>query len=149
MKIKHLALAVLLMTLAACHQTDHKEETAKDSPLTGSTSTDSLILNENIQCYTASLKNDSAFLSLKNTDGKIEGKLWNKFYEKDNSKGTLSGTMKNDTLKLIYTFNAEGSTSERPIKMVMKGNKIYEIYGDKMAEEGKGFIYVKSGCKEF
>jgi hypothetical protein len=39
MKIKHLALAVLLMTLAACHQTDHKEETAKDSPLTGSTST--------------------------------------------------------------------------------------------------------------
>lgn len=148
MKIKHITTVVLLMGLAACNQTDSKQGTAKDSLLT-STSTDSLILNKNIQCYNASLKNDSAFLSLKNTNGKIEGKLWNKFYEKDNSKGTLSGTMENDTLKLNYTFNAEGSTSERPIKMVIKGNKIYEVYGNETAKEGKGFIYVKSDCREF
>nr|MBC7614085.1 hypothetical protein [Pseudopedobacter sp.] len=148
MKIKLITTAVLLMGLAACNQTNHKEETSNDSLLTNTT-TDSLTLNENVQCYTASLKNDSAFLSLKNTNGKIEGKLWNKFYEKDNSKGTLSGTIENDTLKLNYTFNAEGSTSERPIKLLMKGNKIYEVYGNEIAEEGKGFIFVTSDCREF
>ncbi|MBU0696136.1 MAG: hypothetical protein KKE39_06370 [Bacteroidetes bacterium] len=148
MKSKLITTAVLLIGLAACNQTNHQEGTSKDSLLINTT-TDSFTLNENVQCYTASLKNDSAFLSLKSTDGKIEGKLWNKFYEKDNSKGTLSGTIENDTLKLNYTFNAEGSTSERPIKLLIKGDKIYEVYGNEVAEEGKGFVFVKSDCREF
>src|SRR6476659_10299788 len=128
MKTTLFASAILLLAIASCNQTQQKtnpEEYPVNDPLLGNITTDTVnsVLTENEKCFTAALKNDSAFLKLKNVDGKVEGKLWNKFAEKDNSKGTLSGTMVGDTINLNYTFNAEGSTSERPIKMLIKDGK--------------------------
>lgn len=144
MKINYTITAIVLMALVGCNQSGNTNDS-----LSTSIPTDSITTNKSIQCYTASLKNDSAFLSLKNIDGKIEGKLWYKFAEKDNSKGLLSGIMDNDTLKLNYIFNSEGSTSERPLKMLLKEDGVYEIYGNELANSKTGFIYKSSDCKDF
>lgn len=92
------------------------------------------------------MKKDSAFLSLTEKNGEVTGKLWYKFAEKDNSKGDVKGTLKNDTLKLNYVFKAEGTTSETPLKFSHKDGNLYEVLED---GESGNFVFVKSDCRDF
>ena len=110
------------------------------------TDTSSHSLSDQPLCYTAFVKTDSAFLSLKESNGEVTGKLWYKFGEKDKSKGDLKGTLVNDTLKLNYTFKAEGTTSEMPITFSQKNGNLYEVH-----EGGTsgGFVFVKSEYRDF
>ncbi len=146
---------ISFFALFACNQ-NQKEKTPAEYPVNDpqlgnvTIDTSSLKLSGDEQCYMAHLKKDSAFISLKEENGKIKGRLWYKFAEKDNSKGDLTGKMDKDTLKLNYTFAAEGvKGNQMPMKLFYKNGNLYEIYEDKPAEEGKGFIYVKSECRKF
>lgn len=132
MKTKLLSTAFLLLAIVACNQNPSKEA-PKDYPVNDpqlgniTTDTTSSLIGKNERCFMATLKTDSFFLSLsKNDDGKISGKLWLKYYEKDNNKGDLAGVMNADTLNLKYTFSSEGSTSERPIKLLIQDGKIVD-----------------------
>ena len=155
MKNKLLIGMVVLLAVAACNQNPKEKAPAEypvNDPQLGNVTTDTssfkLITNE--QCFMAHLKKDSAFLSLKEENGQIKGRLWYKFAEKDNSKGDLTGKMEKDTLKLNYIFAAEGvKDNQMHIKLFYKNGNLYEVYGDKPAQEGKGFIYVKSDCRSF
>ena len=154
MKIKSFASIVLLLAVAACNQNKEKKaptEYPVNDPLLGNVTTDTshVELGENEQCFMAHVKKDSAFISIKKIGPKVAGKLWYKFYEKDNAKGTFTGTMNQDTLNLDYTFSAEGSTSERPIKMLFENGGLYEINGNEVTKESQGFVYVKSECRNF
>jgi DUF4097 and DUF4098 domain-containing protein YvlB len=155
MKNKLFTGIVALLALAACNQNPKEKAPAEypvNDPQLGNVTTDtsSFKLTKDEQCYMAHVKNDSAFLSLKEVNGEIKGRLWYKFAEKDNSKGDVIGKLDKDTIKLSYTFGSEGvKGNQMPIKLSYKNGNLYEVYGDKPAEEGKGFIYVKSDCRKF
>ncbi len=151
MKNKVFTGIVLLFALAACNQNQTKEAPAEypvNDPQLGNVMTDTsrLSLSDETQCYTAFVKTDSAFLSIQETNGEVTGKLWYKFAEKDNSKGNVKGTLDNDTLKLTYTFDAEGKTSKMPIKLSHKDGNLYENYD---GGESGGFVFVKSKCRDY
>ncbi|MEO5912306.1 MAG: hypothetical protein ABIP95_15575 [Pelobium sp.] len=154
MKTKLLSSAFLLLAIVACNQNPSKEA-PKDYPINDpqlgniTTDTTSPLIGKNEKCFMASLKTDSAFLSISEDNNQIKGRLWYKFFEKDNNKGDLSGTMVGDTLKLDYTFNSEGVTSKRPLKMLIQNGTIVEVYGNEPAEKGKGFIFKRSDCRDF
>jgi uncharacterized protein YcfL len=149
MKTINFLSIISLFALIACNQTPPKEYPVNDPQLGNiTTDTTSFSLSNDEQCFLAFAKKDSAFLSLTQEDGKILGKLWYKFYEKDQAKGTLTGTQNQDTLNLTFNFNAEGVSSEMPLKLYYKDGNLYEIHDDKLSEEGKGFIFVKTDvCK--
>ena len=90
------------------------------------------------ECYQGILKNDTITMSL-TTKGKdvTEGKLSYKFFEKDKSDGTFTGTTSGDTLFADYTFNAEGQKSVREVAFLKKGNIYIEGYGDVEEKDGK------------
>ncbi|TKB97848.1 hypothetical protein [Pedobacter cryophilus] len=138
-------LAAIIIT--ACNQTD---KTSKENPTDNPNeeiNLDSSLLKETEKCFLAFVGKDSAFLSLKKNGEAISGDLIYQFYEKDNNKGSLKGTLNGDTLILDYTFQSEGTTSTRPLKFLITKNRIYEIYGANKAEEGKGFIFDPADCK--
>ena len=138
--------SVFLTVLFSCNQNKTSaKENLKDST---AIVVKKAFIDQNSKCFLATLAKDTAFLSLKVGEGKVEGTLNYKFFEKDKNTGTVEGTLNNDTLNLIYTFSSEGSISTRPVKMLINNGQIFEIYGEEVTTKGKGFIYDPSDCKE-
>ncbi|MFC6268621.1 hypothetical protein [Frigoriflavimonas asaccharolytica] len=81
-------------------------------------------------CYFDDMKNDSVYLKISDNLGTITGKLNYKNAEKDNSTGDVSGFKSGDTLKLIYVFNSEGTSSTREIWFLKKNEKLQEGIGN-------------------
>lgn len=81
-------------------------------------------------CYMEAINKDSVFISLDDNLGTITGKMRYKNFEKDSSYGDLMGSQNGDTLKLVYTFESEGSTSEREIYFLKKDGNLLEATGE-------------------
>jgi len=88
-------------------------------------------------CYFAANAKDSIFVSLDDNLGTITGKMRYKNFEKDSSFGDVMGTQNGDTIKLSYTFQAEGTTSEREIYFLKKDGGLIEGIGDHKTESNK------------
>ena len=88
-------------------------------------------------CYFATNGKDSIFVSLDDNLGTITGKMRYKNFEKDSSSGDVMGTQNGDTIKLSYTFQAEGTTSEREIYFLKKDGGLIEGIGDHKTESNK------------
>ena len=86
-------------------------------------------------CYMTAVGKDSVFITLEDNLGTITGKMRYKNFEKDSSSGDLMGNQNGDTIKLMYTFDAEGSTSEREIYFLKKDGKLLEGLGDHIEEK--------------
>ena len=139
-------LLICIITLFSCNQNKTlNQETTTDSLVTEEKA---LLIDENEKCFLATVGKDSAFLKINLKEAKATGSLNYQFFEKDKNKGTIEGTLNQDTLNLIYTFSSEGSISTRPLKMLINKNQIFEIYGNEIAKEGQGFIYNPSDCKD-
>lgn len=85
-------------------------------------------------CYLQATGTDSVFVSLEDNLGTIIGKMRYKNADKDSSTGELIGSQNGDTLKLNYTFQAEGKTSGREIYFLKKGENIIEGIGEQLTE---------------
>ncbi|MGA9213471.1 hypothetical protein [Kaistella sp.] len=81
-------------------------------------------------CYMQATNKDSIFISLEDNLGTITGKLRYKNFEKDRSTGDIIGNQNGDTLKLVYTFESEGITSDREIYFLKKEGKLFEAIGE-------------------
>lgn len=88
-------------------------------------------------CYFVVNGKDSVFVSLDDNLGTITGKMRYKNFEKDSSFGDVMGTQNGDTIKLSYTFQAEGTTSEREIYFLKKDGGLVEGIGDHKTEDNK------------
>lgn len=88
-------------------------------------------------CYFAANGKDSIFVSLDDNLGTITGKMRYKNFEKDSSFGDVMGTQNGDTIKLSYTFQAEGTTSDREIYFLKKDGGLIEGIGDHKTESNK------------
>lgn len=98
-------------------------------------------------CYQFTQKRDTVSLTLHQDGAAVTGDLNYRFYEKDKSKGTLSGEMKGDTILGEYTFDSEGMRSVREIVFLKKDGKLYEGYGDVEEKGGKVTFKNRSALK--
>jgi len=67
----------------------------------------------------------------------VKGDLTYNFFEKDDNRGTLDGTMHGDTLFADYKFKSEGMTSEREVAFLRRGDTMVEGFGEIKQESGK------------
>lgn len=89
-------------------------------------------------CYIAVIKRDTIQLAITEVKGdRINGSLVYNFWEKDRSKGTFTGEYKDGVLLANYTFNAEGTTSERPVVFKRISEGFVEGSGETKTEQNQ------------
>jgi len=139
-----------------------KAANGKEITYTKTSAPEKLVSNfETFDCYSYTMKKDSAFLRINITDNVVSGDLEYKNFEKDSNKGTIKGKMLGDTLLADYTFLSEGATSVREVVMLRKGPGFIEGYGESEEKNGKmnfinrsklnfkkGMTFKKTNCHE-
>lgn len=95
-------------------------------------------------CYMEATGKDTLFITLDDNLGTITGKMRYKNFEKDSSFGDVMGTQNGDTLKLNYTFESEGTTSDREIYFLKKDGNLIEGIGEHKTEGNRDF-YANTG----
>jgi len=88
------------------------------------------------ECYRYINNRDTITISLEQTNQVVTGELAYRFFEKDKSRGKVSGVKNGDTLLLIYNFESEGMTSERELAFLKKGNKLIQGFGAEVEKDG-------------
>ncbi|MEJ5962563.1 hypothetical protein [Pedobacter immunditicola] len=88
------------------------------------------------ECYRYVSNRDTISMSLEQTNQVVTGELAYNFFEKDKSRGKVSGIKNGDTLLLIYNFEAEGTTSEREVAFLKRGNKLIQGFGAEVEKDG-------------
>ena len=142
---KILLIATFASLILSCEKKNNQDANLQsdlDSTATENTedfSAEPILTN----CYAAISDKDSVFLSYEDNLGTITGKLHYKNHEKDSSKGELSGLINGDTLKVTYTFQSEGTTSNREIWFLKKDNELHEGIG-KYDEKGEFYADAKT-----
>ncbi len=127
-----LATAVLILFATACDK--KTTESVGASQINDDTvvipETNEPLSSSTLQtCYLEAVGKDSVFLSLDDNLGTFTGKMRYKNFEKDSSYGDIMGNQNGDTIKLVYTFQAEGTTSEREIYFLKKDGQLLEATG--------------------
>jgi len=136
LKIVSVSDSVLVLKAADGKEVTYKKTVAPDKLVSDF---------ENYDCYSYTVKKDTAFLHINTANGIVSGNLNYQFFEKDRNEGTLKGEMIGDTLVADYTFSSEGQNSVRQIVMIKKGNDLIEGFGD--VEEGDGKTKFKDRSK--
>ena len=134
--------AFIMITALSCEkkssETVSSQTTAPDS-VTVPESNEPIEPSTLQSCYFAANGKDSVFVSLDDNLGTITGKMRYKNFEKDSSIGDVMGTQNGDTLKLSYTFEAEGTTSDREIYFLRKDGNLIEGIGEHKTEGNRDF----------
>ena len=141
--MKNLILSALfILTAASC------EKKSTETVDTQTVNPDSITVpesNEPVEsstlqtCYMEVAGKDTLFVSLDDNLGTITGQMRYKKFEKDSSIGDVMGTQNGDTLKLSYTFEAEGTTSDREIYFLRKDGNLIEGIGEHKTEGNRDF----------
>jgi hypothetical protein len=88
-------------------------------------------------CYLLLQGKDSVLMQVVVENQSAAGQLFYRFFEKDKSGGKLFGNLRGDTLIADYKFIAEGTESEREVAFLMKGDTLYEGFGEQQDAEGR------------
>ena len=88
-------------------------------------------------CYLYINNQDSISLQIRQSNRSITGWLNYDFHQKDGSIGEVKGIAVGDTLKLQFTFLAEGTISEREIHYLYAGESLREGTGEHTVEGAK------------
>ena len=141
--MKNLILsALMILTAVSC------EKKTTETVDMQTTTPDSIVVPESNEplesstlqtCYMEATGKDTLFVSLDDNLGTITGKMRYKNFEKDSSIGDVMGTQNGDTLKLSYTFEAEGTTSDREIYFLRKDGNLIEGIGEHKTEGNRDF----------
>ncbi len=113
-------------------------------------------------CYLAVNGADSARLTLKDLNGKVEGEMSFNFATKEDNSGTFTGEFKGDTLFVEYSFKLHNSSTQylNPQVFLKNGNKLAQGSGELFTYLGKttfkehskinfenNFVFEPSDCK--
>jgi len=105
------------------------------APIDGSNTTS---LNSIKGCYIAKLNKDIYSLNIQSeNNGNVAGTLSYNNFEKDSSSGSINGTFTNDTLVGNYSFDSEGSHSDRQVIFKKVGDNFVEGFGPVKVISGK------------
>ena len=141
--MKNLILsALMILTAVSCEkkttETVDMQTTTPDS-ITVPESNEPVESSTLQTCYMEVNGQDTLFVSLDDNLGTITGKMRYKNFEKDSSFGDVMGTQNGDTIKLNYTFEAEGTTSDREIYFLRKDGNLIEGIGEHKTEGNRDF----------
>ena len=141
--MKNLILsALIILTATSCEkkstETVDMQTTTPDS-ITVPESNEPVESSTLQTCYMEVNGQDTLFVSLDDNLGTITGKMRYKNFEKDSSFGDVMGTQNGDTIKLNYTFEAEGTTSDREIYFLRKDGNLIEGIGEHKTEGNRDF----------
>lgn len=134
MKKTFLILVVISSVVLSCKRGENAIVVKDDS----TTSKEETTLRE---CYDYTNGKDTIQAKIIIQSGKVTGDLTYQLFEKDSNTGTIVGSVKGDTLLAEYTFMSEGTSSNREVVFLRKGNKLIEGYGD--MEENDGVMAFK------
>lgn len=144
MKTYLIPVAASLLAFAACNQ-PAKQDTSGDSitvpettaPLTGQ------------NCFIKTIGQDTFFLKLNIDGANATGDLVYNFYEKDDSKGAIKGTIENNIFHGSYEFSSEGVITTQPVIFKLEGNKAYEAVADSITDQGTPVFPDNNGKVKF
>ena len=92
---------------------------------------------QKIECYTYLENKDTIYMALSIKDDSIvEGDLSYSLFEKDQTKGNISGRISNDSLFASYQYSSEGKDSEREVFFLKSSDGFVEGFSE--AEESNG-----------
>ncbi len=69
---------------------------------------------------------DTTSIELVIKDDKVSGQMYWHPFEKDNRKGTLSGTLKADTVNAVWSFMQEGMQDTIGLQFLIKGDNLMQ-----------------------
>ncbi|TCJ17053.1 hypothetical protein EPD60_07005 [Flaviaesturariibacter flavus] len=133
---------LLLLLLAACSGNDNNnkkkttETTRAAAPADGET------------CYRRVQGRDTFSLRLQRNGADLSGDLGFDNYEKDSSRGTVTGKVTGNVYRLIYVFESEGSSSVMEIFFRREGNGLVRGVGP-MENSGDTVRYAHPGSVQF
>ncbi|HEY6171913.1 MAG TPA: hypothetical protein VIX80_06625 [Candidatus Kapabacteria bacterium] len=136
MKRTFLGLVACISILSSCK--NEPKQTPEQQPASVNTT----------QCYSYATDKDTVSLKLTFEGNEVMGDLSYKYFQKDQSKGTLIGVMTGDTLFAIYTFTSEAVESTREVAFLKKGNDLVEGYGNVQEKDGL-VIFANKGSLDF
>ncbi len=163
MKIITYFFAMLVMTMAACKQSNSSRDEIKDPSQIELPTTElngkEAALPDGTYCFQYTMKRDTYTLDITLTGGMATGQMAFDNYEKDSSHGTITGTLTEDILNVSYRFESEGMSSVRNINLKVRGDMLItgigaeEVKGDSSYIKDpstikyEGLIYSKVDCK--
>lgn len=144
-------LLFLCSFFAACNDngtTSAANDTARTTTASSDTATAATTSASNTSCYAFQSPTDTVLLTLGTATPNVSGNLVYAYSGKDKNSGTITGTMKGDTLLADYTFLSEGKSSVRQVAFLKKGDGFVEGYGDSKMEGGK-MVFKNTGALNF
>lgn len=123
-------MLLLSTAFAACNQAGTSGK--NDSTTTEEAGTENTIAG----CYHKISGRDTAKLSLIVDDGKVNGTLEYRIYEKDKNDGVITGILQDNILRATYEFQSEGVKSTRDVVFKLMGEQAYEAQADSLNAEG-------------
>lgn len=144
------ALLFLCSFFAACNNsgtTSDSGDTTKSTTASADTGGMAAPVN-NTTCYAFQSATDTVLLTLAEAAPNVSGNLVYAYSGKDKNSGTITGTMKGDTLLADYTFLSEGKSSVRQVAFLKKGEGFVEGYGD-AKQEGDKMVFKNTGALKF
>lgn len=141
--VNSIVVSLLLLSSSCKDASENRviSETDTSSPLQ--------VNQQEQQCFLYAHQNDTIKLSLNQTGTSATGQLIYNFYEKDGSFGSYEGQIKGDTLLANYTFEAEGTTSQREIIMLKTDKGWLPGYGDVEMQEDQRMVFKKNSSISF
>lgn len=113
-------------------------------------------------CYFLSLQRDTLLVQITGTGDTIQGNLLFDNFEKDGSRGTITGTLSRDTLKTWYNFESEGMKSVMQVYFLVKETALIRGVGSMDVKEDTAYFsnlsdiyypadntYQKTDCNNF
>ena len=136
MKLPQIYLLAIVMVFFSCQNLDSTHSQVDTSKLQQD-STRSMA-SSLTGCYEYNVGRDTIRLSLQLQDSTVSGSLLYDMYEKDKSRGTIKGRVKDSIIVTNYSFNSEGMDSEAEVFFQFKNDSLYLGEGPQTVKDGKG-----------
>ncbi len=119
--MRAITLTLLALVAMSCQRSNPEPETTIESTSERGTNTSEM---KSEQCYMYVVGKDSIRLQLNRQGNRVSGRITFDNFEKDSSKGSVSGQKVGDTLKLVYDFESEGMQSKREMYFLETGGEL-------------------------
>lgn len=143
--MKHYLMLMITFLVIACNNNNDSSSNTDDTIV----EIEDFSMNDNEDplisgCYLRVIQRDSLAASLTQDGNMIRGKLTFDNFEKDGSSGTVTGTIDEDILKLVYRFQSEGMNSISEVYFKITANGLIHGIGE-IKVKGDSAYYASPG----
>jgi hypothetical protein len=119
----------LSISFVSCNNSETNEATSLSDSATNDKAVSKIALSSG--CYSMIQQKDTAILEVDVVvDTNLSGRLQYRRFEKDDNAGVIDGVIRDGLIIADYTFQSEGRSSVRQIVLQIKGDSLFEGYGE-------------------